>query len=452
MKVLTESGFERVWGIISNELDQKVSNESGKGLSTNDYTTEEKNKLQGISEGATANIGTITGVTGGNGLTGSGTSGSVTLNVGAGTGITVETNTVSAKLRSSTALTVNSAAATTTSGRVYPVVPDKSGYLAVNVPWTNAVTSVNSKTGAITLAAGDVGAIPITADSATVNIDTMTMNGHLNMDQGNIYFPGTNPYGVCWGVKDGTKFYLRSYIDENVLRLLALPSGETVATELIRIDTDGNVILKNALAVAQGGTGATEPIAARANLGAAAIEHEHYPSDIVMQENANNNYIKFSYAENVNTYRGIQYTTTNGTKYILRPHDSDNSFRVVIPTTDNTINAMAVNSAGKVTFSKPVNLSGGVSTFGNSVQSGYTTVSVGATTYKDVTITFSSAFASTPYPMVCIQTGSDAASYGNVSCAVLTEATSTTQMKVRVFHNSTGSKTVGIRWLAIGSK
>lgn len=50
-----------------------------------------------------------------------------------------------AKLRSETALTVNSSAATTTSGRVYPVAADKSGYLAVNVPWTDTcVTAVGN--------------------------------------------------------------------------------------------------------------------------------------------------------------------------------------------------------------------------------------------------------------------------------------------------------------------
>ena len=34
-------------------------------------------------------------------------------------------------------MTLDSAAATTTSGRVYPVAADKSGYLSVNVPWTD---------------------------------------------------------------------------------------------------------------------------------------------------------------------------------------------------------------------------------------------------------------------------------------------------------------------------
>lgn len=45
-----------------------------------------------------------------------------------------------AKLRSETALSVDSSAVTTTSGRVYPVAVDKSGYLAVNVPWTDSNT------------------------------------------------------------------------------------------------------------------------------------------------------------------------------------------------------------------------------------------------------------------------------------------------------------------------
>lgn len=52
-----------------------------------------------------------------------------------------------AKLRNEAALTVDSAAATTTSGRVYPVVVDKSGYLAVNVPWTNVNSGYATTSG-----------------------------------------------------------------------------------------------------------------------------------------------------------------------------------------------------------------------------------------------------------------------------------------------------------------
>lgn len=80
---------------VDTALDTKVDKVEGKGLSTNDYTTDEKNKLAGIAVGATANIGTITEVIGGNGLTGSATSGAVTLAVGQGAGITVSENEIS---------------------------------------------------------------------------------------------------------------------------------------------------------------------------------------------------------------------------------------------------------------------------------------------------------------------------------------------------------------------
>ena len=79
-------------------------------------------------------------------------SGTVT-NVATGVGLTggaiTSTGTIKAKLRSETALTNDSAAATETSGRVYPVAVDKSGYLAVNVPWTDHTYTVNNGTLAI---------------------------------------------------------------------------------------------------------------------------------------------------------------------------------------------------------------------------------------------------------------------------------------------------------------
>lgn len=48
--------------LVAGDIENKVDKVSGKGLSTNDYTTAEKNKLAGIASGATANAGTITGV------------------------------------------------------------------------------------------------------------------------------------------------------------------------------------------------------------------------------------------------------------------------------------------------------------------------------------------------------------------------------------------------------
>ena len=54
----------REWDVLSGvvDLSGKVDKVSGKGLSTNDYTNDEKNKLASIASGATANTGTITGI------------------------------------------------------------------------------------------------------------------------------------------------------------------------------------------------------------------------------------------------------------------------------------------------------------------------------------------------------------------------------------------------------
>lgn len=56
--------FQRLKTIFGNMFQAK---EAGKGLSSNDYTTAEKTKLAGIAEGATANVGTVTGVSMNNG-------------------------------------------------------------------------------------------------------------------------------------------------------------------------------------------------------------------------------------------------------------------------------------------------------------------------------------------------------------------------------------------------
>jgi len=48
--------LSEVFGYIKAELDKKVTVVNGKGLSTNDYTTTEKNKLSGIASGAEVNV------------------------------------------------------------------------------------------------------------------------------------------------------------------------------------------------------------------------------------------------------------------------------------------------------------------------------------------------------------------------------------------------------------
>ena len=55
-KYLDNDGLIYLWSKIKNLFSGKVDKEAGKGLSTNDYTTAEKNKLAGIASGAEANV------------------------------------------------------------------------------------------------------------------------------------------------------------------------------------------------------------------------------------------------------------------------------------------------------------------------------------------------------------------------------------------------------------
>lgn len=61
-KYLDNDGLLYLWQKIKNifatqtDLSDKVDKETGKGLSTNDYTTTEKNKLAGIASGAQVNV------------------------------------------------------------------------------------------------------------------------------------------------------------------------------------------------------------------------------------------------------------------------------------------------------------------------------------------------------------------------------------------------------------
>ena len=114
---------EKVWqyGEWKQTIDSSIiASTSKNGLMTAAMVT----KLNGIAAGATANVGTITGVTAGKGLTGGGTSGTVTLNIGQGSGIIVNDDSIA----------VNTGY--TTSGYNYKVSSAESG-LYVNVPWQN---------------------------------------------------------------------------------------------------------------------------------------------------------------------------------------------------------------------------------------------------------------------------------------------------------------------------
>lgn len=69
-KYLSKDGLLYYWTAIKNLLAGKVDKETGKGLSTNDYSTTEKDKLNNIAAGAQVNViqvvkvnGTAQGIT-----------------------------------------------------------------------------------------------------------------------------------------------------------------------------------------------------------------------------------------------------------------------------------------------------------------------------------------------------------------------------------------------------
>ena len=51
MPFLDETGLARLWNHIVARLNDKISKVDGKGLSTNDYTTAEKEKLSSLNKG-----------------------------------------------------------------------------------------------------------------------------------------------------------------------------------------------------------------------------------------------------------------------------------------------------------------------------------------------------------------------------------------------------------------
>lgn len=133
------------WDVVRLEslLVEKVDKETGKGLSTNDFTDAYKHKLDEIAEGATANTGTVTSITAGTGLTG---------------GTISSSGTIALNLKSTTALVNSSVITNEVNDRIYPVLLDADGKLAVMVPWTDSGASV--MTGADASNNGTAGMVP----------------------------------------------------------------------------------------------------------------------------------------------------------------------------------------------------------------------------------------------------------------------------------------------------
>ena len=194
-------------------------------------------KLNGIASNATANTGTITGVTAGNGLTGGGSSGSVTLNVGAGNGITVEADTVSAKAGTGTGISVdtngihNAGVRSITQDKTdgHKLIIDTGGSTSsITIPDNNTTYSVatTSADGLMSKAmVTKLNGIPSNATANTGTITAVKANGTSVATSGEADIPAatTSAYGV-------TK--LSSSTSDSSTTTAATPSAVKEAYEL----------------------------------------------------------------------------------------------------------------------------------------------------------------------------------------------------------------------------
>lgn len=116
-----------------------------------------------------------------------------------GSGGTSGTTTYSANLKDATALTIDATAATTTSGRVYPVAVDKSGYLAVNVPWKNDDT----KSFTITASASDDDVVVLSGTNGTNKV-TYSASHAKKLGDGKSYTSGNTTTSISGSGATGT--------------------------------------------------------------------------------------------------------------------------------------------------------------------------------------------------------------------------------------------------------
>lgn len=161
---------------ITNALGLKVDKVDGKGLSTNDYTTTDKNKLAGLGTASTKDTGTSSGnipILDSNGKLASSTIPSVAI---------TDTFIVAsqAAMLALSAADIGDIAIRTDESKTYILQAAPASTLAnwklLATP-TDTVTSVAGRTGAVTLSKTDVGLGDVTNESKTTMFTNAALTG-----------------------------------------------------------------------------------------------------------------------------------------------------------------------------------------------------------------------------------------------------------------------------------
>ena len=235
MAFLDENGVSRLWTRMLSKLGSKVDKVDGKGLSTNDYTTEEKNKLAGIENGAQANQNAIGTITANGDTVFTSSTASDTFKLGAGSNIT------------------------------YGLAEDGTTLnIGVNPQPTFMALRILSPT-----------------NTATLALTTSETNNQSFIRA--IPFITTLSLGTNYYAQDG------SYTGGVALDINGLENGSTLNSALqLRWNADGgngeiyqvyHSGMTTAIPISQGGTGSSTTSGALASLGAAAANHTHALSD-----------------------------------------------------------------------------------------------------------------------------------------------------------------------------
>ena len=344
-KTAGTSANDAHWDVINgeNQVENKSASLASAGSSATIATVDGTNLTITTPNTWTgvAKTGTVTSVATGAGLTGGTITGSGTIKV---------------KLKDETANTADSSKSTSTNGGLYSVEVDKSGNLAVRVPWTDHTYTVNN--GTLSLQANGTTKTTFTANqsgNSTFNIATGSSNGTISVGGVDVSVKGlgSNAYsstsylplsGGTMALGEGLQFhsdnnYFGTDSDARIISLLdgngttcdggliiderGTYNGTTTVTELLRI-RDNEFKWKGNIIWHAGNDGSGSGLDADTLDGnhASAFATSGHTHSTSIATSSGTNQITLAY--------GTKYAiTAGGTSYVFTMPSSDNTWRPI---------------------------------------------------------------------------------------------------------------------------